>query len=323
MNQIVINNYQDRVYIGLDYFDASINRVAAWVIGVRNAQKALLRAYLRPASIRQDEYAMELYRPPSRTRKPTKWRRSAPFGDEYCQRQGVPRRRRMARLRASVRKRRHVQALMIFVAAPLWRGDFFCEGRNGDENPCGWAQNGALPKCRQPIFYFGWPTVTRLPDGTLAMAASGFRLEHVCPFGKGVIAYSKDEGESWTHPAVVIDTPLDDRDCGLTCFGEGKVILTSFNKHHRLSAPMQRRPASILFRPGTSQSRIDRSVHPLCRRDGLARNIFGFHLSHQRGWRLSLWPGAQIPRHRAARAVPHVGRFLLYVGPAFQRERFL
>ena len=80
-----------------------------------------------------------------------------------------------------------------------------------------------------PFFYFGWPTVTRLPDGTLAMAASGFRLEHVCPFGKGVIAYSKDEGESWTHPAVVIDTPLDDRDCGLTCFGEGKVILTSFN----------------------------------------------------------------------------------------------
>ena len=77
-----------------------------------------------------------------------------------------------------------------------------------------------------PFFYFGWPTVTRLPDGTLAMAASGFRLEHVCPFGKGVIAYSKDEGESWTHPAVVIDTPLDDRDCGLTCFGEGKVILS-------------------------------------------------------------------------------------------------
>ena len=80
-----------------------------------------------------------------------------------------------------------------------------------------------------PFFYFGWPTVTRLPDGTLAMAASGFRLEHVCPFGKGVIAYSKDEGESWSHPAVVIDTPLDDRDCGLACFGEGKVILTSFN----------------------------------------------------------------------------------------------
>lgn len=80
-----------------------------------------------------------------------------------------------------------------------------------------------------PFYYFGWPSVTRLPNGMLAMVASGFRLEHVCPFGKGVIAYSSDEGESWTHPAIVMDTPLDDRDCGLTCFGEGRVILTSFN----------------------------------------------------------------------------------------------
>ena len=38
----------DRVVIGLDYFDASINRVAAWVIGMRNMQKALLAAMLTP-----------------------------------------------------------------------------------------------------------------------------------------------------------------------------------------------------------------------------------------------------------------------------------
>ena len=41
MNEIVLNGYTDRVRIALDYFDASINRVAAWVIGMRNAQKAL------------------------------------------------------------------------------------------------------------------------------------------------------------------------------------------------------------------------------------------------------------------------------------------
>lgn len=34
--------------IGLDYFDASINRVAAWIIGARNMQKALLSALLKP-----------------------------------------------------------------------------------------------------------------------------------------------------------------------------------------------------------------------------------------------------------------------------------
>lgn len=77
--------------------------------------------------------------------------------------------------------------------------------------------------------YFAWPSVTRLPDGRLAMVASGFRLEHVCPFGKGVIAYSDDEGQSWSPPTVIMDTPLDDRDCGITCFGDKKVIVTSFN----------------------------------------------------------------------------------------------
>ena len=38
----------DRFYISLDYFDASINRVAAWVNGFRNFQKALLFAFLQP-----------------------------------------------------------------------------------------------------------------------------------------------------------------------------------------------------------------------------------------------------------------------------------
>ncbi|MFD1803531.1 L-rhamnose isomerase [Mixta tenebrionis] len=38
----------DKVHIGLDFFDASINRIAAWVIGTRNAKKALLRALLEP-----------------------------------------------------------------------------------------------------------------------------------------------------------------------------------------------------------------------------------------------------------------------------------
>ena len=50
-----------------------------------------------------------------------------------------------------------------------------------------------------PFRYYAWPSITRLPDGTLAMAASGLRLEHICPFGKGVIAYSRDEGETWTE----------------------------------------------------------------------------------------------------------------------------
>jgi len=48
--ELVRGNYLDRTHIGLDYFDASINRVAAWVIGMRNMQKALLLALLEPAT---------------------------------------------------------------------------------------------------------------------------------------------------------------------------------------------------------------------------------------------------------------------------------
>ncbi|PSW09863.1 L-rhamnose isomerase [Photobacterium rosenbergii] len=50
MREIVRNDLLNRVAIGLDFFDASINRIAAWVIGTRNAQKALLKALLEPTA---------------------------------------------------------------------------------------------------------------------------------------------------------------------------------------------------------------------------------------------------------------------------------
>ena len=46
--EIVRNDALDRVFIATDYFDASINRISAWVTGVRNVQKALLFALLTP-----------------------------------------------------------------------------------------------------------------------------------------------------------------------------------------------------------------------------------------------------------------------------------
>ena len=79
--------------------------------------------------------------------------------------------------------------------------------------------------------YFGWPTATRLQDGRLAVVASGYRLQHVCPFGKTVISYSEDEGAHYSIPAPVIDTPLDDRDGGILAFGERGIMVTSFNNH--------------------------------------------------------------------------------------------
>lgn len=80
-----------------------------------------------------------------------------------------------------------------------------------------------------PHNYFAWPSVCRLRDGRIAAAASGFRLGHICPFGKAVMAVSDDEGQTFSRPAAVIDTPLDDRDAGLLAFGESGVMVTSFN----------------------------------------------------------------------------------------------
>lgn len=77
--------------------------------------------------------------------------------------------------------------------------------------------------------YFAWPTVARLKNGALAMVCSGYRVGHLCPFGKTVISYSYDEGESWTRPAAVIDTMLDDRDGGIAVGKDGVTIVTSFN----------------------------------------------------------------------------------------------
>lgn len=77
--------------------------------------------------------------------------------------------------------------------------------------------------------YFAWPSVARLRDGSLAAVCSGFRIGHVCPFGKVVMVKSADEGRTWTRPCIVMDTPLDDRDAGILPFGKESVMVTSFN----------------------------------------------------------------------------------------------
>ena len=82
--------------------------------------------------------------------------------------------------------------------------------------------------------YFGWPTVAKMEDGTLLVVASGFRNDHVCPFGKTVFCTSGDEGETWTHPAVINDFPIDDRDAGVVTPGGDTVVVSWFSSDTRL-----------------------------------------------------------------------------------------
>jgi L-rhamnose isomerase len=88
--EIVRGSYLDRVHIGLDYFDASINRVAAWVIGTRNALKALLMALLEPAAQLRE---METVGDFTGRLALLEELKGLPFGavwDAYCLKQGVP-----------------------------------------------------------------------------------------------------------------------------------------------------------------------------------------------------------------------------------------
>lgn len=88
--EIVRNDALDKVLIGLDFFDASINRIAAWVIGTRNAQKALLFALLQP-----DEKMKACQDSGDFTQRLVLMEeaKTLPFGDiwqHYCELQGVP-----------------------------------------------------------------------------------------------------------------------------------------------------------------------------------------------------------------------------------------
>ena len=86
--------------------------------------------------------------------------------------------------------------------------------------------------CRFPSHLFGytaWPSIERLPDGTLIAVASGMRMGHLCFCGKTVMYVSRDDGNTWAGPTVINDTPLDDRDAGILWLGGRKLLLTWFN----------------------------------------------------------------------------------------------
>ena len=90
MNEVVRGGYEERVCLALDYFDASINRLAAWVIGMRNARKALLKAYLEPyAPIRQAEENWD-YTGRLALMEEEKTLPFAPVWDYFCAQQNVP-----------------------------------------------------------------------------------------------------------------------------------------------------------------------------------------------------------------------------------------
>lgn len=87
--ELVFGGLLERTHIGLDFFDATISRTAAWVIGVRNMQKALLRALLQPIGLLKDAEAALNF---SDRFILTEELKDLPYGtvwENFCERQGT------------------------------------------------------------------------------------------------------------------------------------------------------------------------------------------------------------------------------------------
>ena len=88
--ELVRGNYLERTHIGLDYFDASINRVAAWVIGMRNMLRALCFALLEPSKRLATLEAEGDFTSRLALMEELKTMPFAAVWDYYCSQQNVP-----------------------------------------------------------------------------------------------------------------------------------------------------------------------------------------------------------------------------------------
>lgn len=88
--EIVRGGYSDRVNVGLDFFDASINRIAAWVIGTRATLKGLLLALLEPISLLREYEASGDLTSRLALLEECKTLPASAVWDYYCQSQDVP-----------------------------------------------------------------------------------------------------------------------------------------------------------------------------------------------------------------------------------------
>lgn len=90
LQQVALAPSPERIHLSLDYFDASINRIAAWVIGARNVRKALLSALLMPyGELKSAENALD-YTTRLALQEEAKTFPLLPVWDEACRRATTP-----------------------------------------------------------------------------------------------------------------------------------------------------------------------------------------------------------------------------------------
>jgi L-rhamnose isomerase len=88
--EIVRNDALERVHIGLDYFDASINRIAAWTIGARNTLRGLLNALLEPSQMLKQSEISGDFSTRLALQEELKVMPAGAVWDYYCSKENVP-----------------------------------------------------------------------------------------------------------------------------------------------------------------------------------------------------------------------------------------
>jgi sialidase-1 len=78
--------------------------------------------------------------------------------------------------------------------------------------------------------YCAWPSLIRASNGNILVFFC-LTEEHLAPNGKIVVVRSKDNARTWEKPEVVFDSPVDDRDAGITLLNDGQIITHFWSTH--------------------------------------------------------------------------------------------
>lgn len=120
--------------------------------------------------------------------------------------------------------------------------------------------------------YYGWPSVAVMPDGRVIAVASGQRMAHICPWGRTVAWESRDDGRTWGPEVILGDSPIDDRDAGVTVLPDGQVLVSWFTSDTRIytdalkNLPDPRNDLSLTVIRGWNDAVVGRHLGSFVRR---------------------------------------------------------
>lgn len=103
--------------------------------------------------------------------------------------------------------------------------------------------------------YCAWPAIARTAEGDIVVLYTRTE-EHISPEGQIVLSRSRDNARTWEEPTVIFDTPIDDRESGVTTLRDGR-LLGHFWSHQWNAQTYRNLPEDAYF-PGVIDPWIER-----------------------------------------------------------------